>query len=385
MDKLSRDLPIIVEVVDTQGNVDRVMPSARSAPGALTGRTGQGLDEGMRSRRESGGTGRTRALRGAVAILSLACGLVAALPVHAAPQPVRIGVVTLPDSAYVTAANRFKEEVEKALPGKYAVEIHHSGALGGELDILRQVQRGTTQVAITATAPVESFVPEIRALEMPFLFPSYEAADKVLDGPIGVDLLRRLGKAGFAGLRFLDNGFRNVTNSRRSVRTPGDLKGLKIRTMESPSHMALWRALGADVVPMAWPIDAELRKGSIDGQENPVAIIHAAKLAEAGQRHLTLTRHVYSAAVIVANKAFMDRMSEGDRKVFLDAARESSLAGRSYVRGNEARQLAALEAAGVEVERKPDTAAFRAQAASVPAALSGDALRIYEEIRKAVR
>ncbi|GAB4243384.1 MAG: TRAP transporter substrate-binding protein [Deltaproteobacteria bacterium] len=315
---------------------------------------------------------------------ALAALLFAAPIAQAAPQKVNIGVVVGPNFAHTMAAVKFKEEVEKRLPGKYEVVVHHSGALGNELQVLQQIQLGTTQMAVTTTGPMESFVPEIKALEMPFLFPSYEAADKVLDGKIGADLMKRFEKAGIVGLRFLDNGFRNVTNSKRPVKTPADLKDLKIRTMESPTHLAIWRAIGANPTPMAWPIVTQLQQGVIDGQENPIAVISGAKLNEAGQKHLTLTRHVYSALVIVANKAFMDKMPAGDRKVFFEAARAGSLTGRAFIRNNEAKQLAALKAAGVQVVENPDLAAFRAKTASVPAALTGDAKKIYEEIRKVV-
>ncbi len=317
--------------------------------------------------------------------LALAALVAAASLAQAAPEKVNIGVVVGPNFAHTMAAMKFKEEVEKNLPGKYEVVVHHSGALGNELQVLQQIQLGTTQMAVTTTGPMESFIPEIKALEMPFLFPSYEAADKVLDGPIGMDLMRRFEKVGIVGLRFLDNGFRNVTNSKRAVRTPADLKDLKIRTMESPTHLAIWRAIGANPTPMAWPIVTQLQQGVIDGQENPIAVISGAKLNEAGQKYLTLTRHVYSALVIVANKAFIDKMPAGDRKVFFDAAKAGSLTGRAYIRTNEAKQLAALKAAGVQVVENPDLAAFRAKTASVPAALTGDAKKIYEEIRKVVQ
>lgn len=318
-------------------------------------------------------------------VLALSLCLAVAPAVQAAPQKVNLGVVVGPNFAHTMAAMKFKEEVEKGLPGKYEVVVHHSGALGNELQVLQQIQLGTTQMAVTTTGPLESFVPEIKALEMPFLFPSYEAADKVLDGPIGMDLMKRFEKAGFVGLRFLDNGFRNVTNSKRAVRKPEDLKDMKIRTMESPTHLAIWRAIGANPTPMAWPIVTQLQQGVIDGQENPIAVISGAKLNEAGQKHLTLTRHVYSALVFVANKAFMDKMPAGDRKVFFEAAKAGSLMGRAYIRDNEAKQLTALKAAGVQVVENPDRAAFRAKTASVPAALTGDSKKIYEEIRKAVQ
>ncbi|MBI5248021.1 MAG: DctP family TRAP transporter solute-binding subunit [Desulfomonile tiedjei] len=227
----------------------------------------------------------------------------------AAKTQINIGIVVNPDFVHVKAANWFKQSVEKALPGKVSVVVHHSAVLGSETQVLQQIQLGTTQMSVCTTGPVEAFVPEIKALEMPFVFPSYEAADKVLDGPVGQDLARMFEKSGFVALAFLDNGFRNLTNSKRPVKTPEDVKGLKIRTMEAPTHLAIWRAIGANPTPMAWPIFTQLQQGVIDGQENPTAVIHAAKLIEAGQKYLTLTRHVYSALVFVASKAFLDGLS----------------------------------------------------------------------------
>jgi tripartite ATP-independent transporter DctP family solute receptor len=286
---------------------------------------------------------------------------------------------------HTQAANWFKEEVEKNLPGKYDIVVHHSGALGSETQVLQQIQLGTTQMSVCTTGPIEAFVPEIKALEMPFLFPSYQAADTVLDGPIGQDLAARLDKQGFTVLHFLDNGFRNVTNSKRPVKTPGDLAGMKIRTMEAPTHLAIWRAIGANPTPMAWPIFTALQQGVIDGQENPIAVIHAAKLTEAGQKYLTLSRHVYSALVFIGNKTFIDGLPEADRQVFLTAARNASLQGRTFIRDNETRQLAELKAAGMEIEDQPDMAAFRQATAPVLAGLSGEAKTIVDRIQQAVK
>jgi tripartite ATP-independent transporter DctP family solute receptor len=300
-------------------------------------------------------------------------------------EKVNIGIVTAPTFVHTYAAQKFKEELDKAMPGKYDVVIHHSAALGSETQVLQQMQLGTVQMTVCTTGPVESFVPEIKALEMPFLFTSYEAADKVLDGPIGTDMLKRFEKAGLVGLHFLDNGFRNVTNSKKAVNVPDDLKGMKIRTMESPTHLAIWRAIGANPTPMAWPITTQLQQGVLDGQENPIAVISAAKLNEVGQKHLSLTRHVYSALVIAGSKVFMDKLPAVDRKAFFDAATAASQAGRRFIRDNEASQLAALKAAGMQVVDKPDVAAFRSKTESIYAGLSGDAKKIVEDIRKAAQ
>jgi tripartite ATP-independent transporter DctP family solute receptor len=311
-------------------------------------------------------------------LLSLAAGV-------SAQTQINIATVTNPDFVHTKAAVWFKECVEKAAPGKLSVAVHHSASLGSETQVLQQIQLGTTQMSVCTTGPIEAFVPEIKALEMPFVFPSYESADKVLDGAIGQELARKFEKSGFVALAFLDNGFRNVTNSKRSVKTPEDLKALKIRTMEAPTHLAIWRAIGANPTPMAWPIFTQLQQGVIDGQENPIAVIYAAKLPEAGQKYLTLTRHVYSALVFVANKAFIEGLPAAERKVVMDCARTASLQGRSFIRDNEVRQLVELKAAGMLVEDKPDLEAFRKATAPVIESASGDTKKLAEQIQQAVK
>ena len=315
----------------------------------------------------------------------LCLGLVGfSVPAWAKTQ-INIGVVVNPDFVHTRAALWFKESVEKALPGKVSVVVHHSAVLGSETQMLQQIQLGTLQMAVCTTGPIEAFVPEIKALEMPFVFSSYEAADKVLDGPVGRELNKKFEKSGFVALAFLDNGFRNLTNSRHPVKTPEDVKGMKIRTMEAPTHLAIWRAIGANPTPMAWPIFTQLQQGVIDGQENPIAVIYAAKLVEAGQKYLTLTRHVYSALVFVANKALMDGLSPQDRKVVIDCARSAALQGRHFIRNNEAKQLAELKAAGMQVEDKPDLAAFRKATAPVINSASGETKKLLEQIEQTVK
>jgi len=316
--------------------------------------------------------------------LACAAALLGSWPALAA-EKVNIGVVTGPTFVHTIAAQKFREEVDKALPGKYEVIIHHSAALGSETQVLQQLQLGTVQMSVCTTGPIEAFVPEVKALELPFLFSSYEATDKVLDGPIGTDLLKRFDKAGLVGMHFLDNGFRNVTNSKQAVKVPDDLKGMKIRTMESPTHLAIWRAIGANPTPMAWPITTQLQQGVLDGQENPISVISAAKLNEAGQKYLSLTRHVYSALVFVGSKAFMDKLPAADRKVFMEASAVASIAGRRFVRDNEASQLAALKTAGMQVVDAPDYAAFRAKTEPVYASVTGDTKKIVDDIRKTVK
>lgn len=324
-------------------------------------------------------------MRSRMMVLTALFCLLGFAAVVSAQTTINIATVTNPAFVHTKAAEWFKEEVEKALPGKYKVVVHHSAALGSETQVLQQIQLGTTQMSVCTTGPIEAFVPEIKVLEMPFVFPSYAATDKALDGPVGKELGKYFEKAGFVALHFLDNGFRNLTNSKRAVKTPEDLKALKIRTMEAPTHLAIWRSIGANPTPMAWPIFTQLQQGVIDGQENPIAVIHAAKLVEAGQKYLTLTRHVYSALVFVANKPFMDALPAAERKIVMDAARTASLRGRAFVRDNETKQIAELKAAGMQVEEEPDLAAFRKATAPVLQTTSGDTKKLAEMIIQAAK
>ncbi len=317
--------------------------------------------------------------------LALALLALAAASAASAQTKINIGIVTNPSFVHTRAATWFKECLDKQVPGKFDVVIHHSGVLGSETQVLQQIQLGTTQMSVSTTGPVESFVPEVKALEMPFMFPSYEAVDKVVDGPVGNELKKRFEKAGFVALSFLDNGFRNLTNSKLDVKTPADAKGLKIRTMEAPTHLAIWRAIGANPTPMAWPIFTQLQQGVIDGQENPIAVIHAAKLPEAGQKYLSLTRHVYSALVFVANKRFVDGQPEAERRALQQCAQVAAVEGRRFIRDNERQQLAELKAAGMQVDETPDLAAFRKATQPVIDSLSGDTKKLVEQIRAQVQ
>ncbi|MCP4666858.1 MAG: DctP family TRAP transporter solute-binding subunit, partial [Deltaproteobacteria bacterium] len=181
--------------------------------------------------------------------------------------------------------------------GEVIIKVYAAGQLGkGERELLEGLQLGTIQLAVTATGPVSNFSPNMGVVDLPFLFKDHGHVDKVLDGPVGRELLDELEPLGMKGLAFFENGFRNFTNSRRPLAKPEDFKGLKFRTMENPVHLASVRQLGAQAVPMSWgEVYTSLQTKVIDGQENPIAIIHAFKLSEV-QKYVSLTGHFYSPA-----------------------------------------------------------------------------------------
>ena len=275
-----------------------------------------------------------------------------------AKTTIKLGVVTKPGSAQNICAEKFKELLESRSQGEYEVTIFHSASLGTETEILEQIQLNSVQMGIITDGPFDVFLPEARVISYPFLFPDARAADKVLDGPEGQELLQHLEKVGMKGLAFSENGFRNLTNSKRPVHTVADVAGLKIRVMESQFHKELWRLLGANPTPMGWPIYTELQQGTIDAQENPLSVIWTYKLFEV-QKYLSLTGHVYSSHIDVANLKWFQSLPESGQKLLqqcmVDAAREQ----RAWNRTNEANFLANLKEAGMVVDERPDLQSFR--------------------------
>ena len=156
-----------------------------------------------------------------------------------------------------------------------------------------------------------------------------------------------------------------MTNSRRAVNTPEDLKGLKMRTMENPVHVAAYKGFGIVTTPMAFPeVFTALQQGTVDGQENPLSVIMSAKFDQV-QKYLTLTGHVYSPALFLMNKAAYDKLGAADKQAFLDAAREAVKANRARVDDDDAKGVAELRAKGMQVVDHPDRARFQAALAPV--------------------
>jgi len=274
---------------------------------------------------------------------------------------IRLAVVTTPGSAQYICAEKFKELVALRSEGEIEVKLFHSGSLGTETEILQQIQLGAVQIGIITLGPFDVFVPEVKAVAFPFIFRDYEHVDAVLDGDVGRRVLGSLESAGFKGLAFSENGFRHVTNSRRPVRSVEDVAGLKIRVMESELHKELWRTLGANPTPMGWPIYTELQQGAIDGQENPLSVIVVYKLHEV-QSQLSLTGHVYSAHISVANLGWFEGLDQWTRELLLESARDAARFQRSWNRENEAGFLEQLRAAGMQIVAAPDRASFRDKA-----------------------
>ncbi|HEY9222590.1 MAG TPA: TRAP transporter substrate-binding protein [Variovorax sp.] len=300
----------------------------------------------------------------------LAAGLVLGLGLACAAfaqTTMKISISTAQNSHQGVAIDTFAKEVAARTGGRYKVETFYNGALGGERESIEAVQLGTQELAFSSTGPVPNFVPETKILDVPFLFRDKAHARAVLDGPIGQELLGKFDAKGFKALAWGENGFRHMTNSKRDVKGPEDLKGLKMRTMENPVHIAAYKGLGIITTPMAFPeVFTALQQGTVDGQENPLPVIMSAKFSQV-QKHLSLTGHVYSPCIFVMNKASFDKLSAADKTAFLDAAKVAVKANRDRVDQDDANGVKELRAQGMIVIENVDKAKFVAMLAPVNA------------------
>jgi tripartite ATP-independent transporter DctP family solute receptor len=293
--------------------------------------------------------------------LAVALAAAALLPLSANAQTaMKISISVGQNSHQGIGIDTFAKEVEKRTGGRYKVQPFYSGSLGGERESIEAVQLGTQELTLTSTGPVPNFVPAARILDIPFLFRDKAHARAVLDGPIGQEMLKEFEPKGFKALAWAENGVRHMTNSKRSVTAPDDLKGLKMRTMENPVHVAAYKGFGIITTPMAFPeVFTALQQGTVDGQENPLSVIMAAKFDQV-QKHLSLTGHVYSPAIFLMNKAAFDKLSAADKQHFLDAAKEATKANRARVDEDDAKGVAELRSKGMQVVENVDKAKFQA-------------------------
>ncbi|MGQ9645821.1 MAG: DctP family TRAP transporter solute-binding subunit [Thermodesulfobacteriota bacterium] len=228
-----------------------------------------------------------------------------------------------------------KSMVESETGGRVKVEVYAAGALGGEREYLEGVNIGTIQIGI-ASGPMAGFFKEAMIFDVPYLFPSADIVWKVLDGPFGEKLSKLLStKTNMINLAYGETGFRNFTNSLRLIRTPADVKGMKVRVMENPIYMELVKSLGGSPTPIAWTETyTALKQKVVDGQENPVSTIVYAKLYEV-QKYLTLDGHSYGVDWTVINKKFFEGLPADIKMIVKRAGVISGTINRGVKQLNE--------------------------------------------------
>jgi len=289
----------------------------------------------------------------------IATALFALAGAASAQTTIKLGHVLAKGSHYDVGANVFCDEIDKGTQGRYKCQIFVGSALGGEREQIEAVQLGTQDFVVTSTGPVGNFVPEIKVVDIPFLFRDYAHARNTLDGAIGQDMLAKFPSHGLVALAWSENGFRHMTNNKRAIVQATDAAGLKMRTMENKVHMEGYRSFGIQPTPMAFPeVFGALQQGVVDGQENPIPVILASKFSQV-QKHLSLTGHVYSPALLLTSPRVWNKLSDADKKVFAEAAKKSVAAQRRRVNDDEANGIAQLKKDGMQVVEQVNGASFR--------------------------
>jgi len=235
----------------------------------------------------------------------------------------KLAVVTSEERSLTKGLVKFGELVESKTNGSIKVEVYPNGQLGGDREVFESLQFGSIQGTTISTGPVAQFAPRFKVFDFPYLFPNKEIAYEILDGELGTELFADLESQNVVGLNYWENGFRHLTNNVREVKTVSDVKGLKIRTLESDIHMDFWSELGVNPTPMAFTeLFSGLQQGVVDGQENPVGNVTANKFYEV-QKYISKTGHVYNASPFLISKEFWDSLTEDEQKILREAADEA--------------------------------------------------------------
>ncbi|MDR9439186.1 MAG: TRAP transporter substrate-binding protein [Halomonas sp.] len=241
------------------------------------------------------------------------------------------------------AALRFKEEVEEKSDGRISIEVLPAAQVGGDVEIIEQIQMGLVDIGIPPTATLGNFEPRMQILDLPFLLPDYDTMVEVLDGDVGREILDTLDDDNMYGVNFWGAGFRHITNNVRPIETPEDLADVRMRTMQAPIIISTYENLGANATAMAFTeVYNGLQQGVVEGQENPLANIYTMRFYEV-QDYLSLTNHAYHAYAAVMNQNAWDSLPEDLQQVMVEAFDNGRDASRELTLQDEGRILEEVE------------------------------------------
>jgi tripartite ATP-independent transporter DctP family solute receptor len=251
------------------------------------------------------------------------------------------------------AIEQFKKDVEAATGGKLVIETFPNMQLGGAQENVSQTRAGTINATWVGMAFLSRTVPELEAVSLPFLFPNREVAYKVMDGPVGDLIDKKLADKGFISLGFMELGSRQVTNSVRPIKTMADLKGLKIRLQPNETHLATFRALGAN--PQAMDIRevySALEQKVLDGEENPYNLILDSRFFEV-QKYVSNTGHFFDFIAVVANRKKFEALSPEFQKAIKTAMDKAVASQRVAAAKADSEALAELQKKGMQYDAMP--------------------------------
>ena len=262
---------------------------------------------------------------------------------------IRGAVANPPPHPKVYGMQKLSDLLYERSGGRIRLDVFHSGQLGSERDLIEGLQLNTIHFAFVTSAPLSGFTNAYNVFDLPFLFENVEEARQFMDSQYGVRILASLENDGIIGLGFGENGFRHITNSRRPIVTPEDLRGIRIRTMENPIHMESFRIMGADPTPMAFgELFTALQQGAIDAQENPYVVIASSRFYEA-QPFLSVTGHVYSPVPLLMSRTFYDSLPTDLQQIVREVGLEASFYQRSVIDRQSATLLDYFQDIGIQI------------------------------------
>lgn len=300
---------------------------------------------------------------------------------------IKYGIGLAEDSPQALSVEYFGDILEERSDGRIEVSMFPNSQVGDDLQMMNNLQSGTLEMTMPSTSPATSMVPELQLFDLPFLFPTPEDADALLDGEIGQEMLDGFEGSGIKALAYAENGYRQLTNSQRAVSTPEDVQGLDIRVMENPIQVSIWDTLGANPTSMAFgEVFSALEQGVVDGQENPWSTILTSRFNEV-QDHASETRHVYSPFIIMIGEEFYNGLSEEDQQLIQEAAEQSRDYQRQISREMDTYSKEQLAETGMEVTELSDEERAAFQEATQPVyeqwrdEIGGDLIdRVQEEL-----
>lgn len=270
----------------------------------------------------------------------------------------KLGHIAEPENPYGQGADHFANLVKERTKGEVIIQVYPSSQLGNQRDLVEGLTFGTVDMTLTGTAVLGNFIPEVAVFDLPFVFRDIPHAYKALD-TVGMDLCKKGEGRGMITLAIWENGVRHMTNNKRPIKTPEDMKGLKMRVMEQPVYIEMMKALGASPTPMAMSeLYTALQKGVIDGQENPLAHIATKRFYEV-QKYISLTGHTYASEPLLISTVSWKKLTPEQQQIVRQAALDTRDWQRELCRNLEGTFLKVIKDSGKsEVNDDVDKAAF---------------------------
>jgi TRAP-type transport system periplasmic protein len=309
-------------------------------------------------------TNRRRFLKGLALLVAAPAVIVSPREARAAVS-LTLGHGAAPGNPRTVAAEAFAKMVSERTGGNVTIKIAGSEQLGSDVSMLTSLRTGALDLTANSQGAASGLVPELAAIGLPFLFSNTEAAMKVLSGPVGEELTKKFAGVGMIPLDWWDNGIRHTTNSKRPINAPADLKGLKIRTPADAMTVDIFQALGAATQQIAFgELYIALQQGVVDGQENPLANIHSAKLHEVN-KFISLTGHKWESTPFLMSQISTRKVKPNELEIIKTAAKEAGALQRKLMAETDAKLLAEYKANPKVAVNEPDRAAFQTATATV--------------------